>query len=61
MKNDPIVEEVRRIREELAARFDFDVKAIFADMQKRQAALGDRLVLQRKKQSSGSSSERRLD
>jgi hypothetical protein len=41
---DPIVAEVHRIREMLAARFHFDVDAIFADMQTRQAALGDGLV-----------------
>lgn len=29
---DPIVEEVRRIREEHAAQFDFDIDAIFADL-----------------------------
>jgi len=28
----------------LAAKFNFDIDAIFADMQKRQSALGDRLV-----------------
>ena len=44
MWEDPIVAEVHRIREMLAARFDFDIDAIFADMQARQAALGDRLV-----------------
>jgi len=44
MWEDPIVTEVRRVREELAARFNFDVKAIFADMRNRQAALGKRLV-----------------
>jgi hypothetical protein len=44
MREDPIVAEVRRIREELAARFGFDVKAIFADLRSRQAALGERLV-----------------
>jgi hypothetical protein len=44
MWEDPIVGEVHRIREMLAANFNFDVDAIFADMQKRQAALGDRLV-----------------
>jgi hypothetical protein len=44
MWEDPIVAEVRRVREELAARFNYDVKAMFADMRKRQAALGDRLV-----------------
>lgn len=44
MWEDPIVAEVHRIREELAAKFNFDVKAIFADLRKRQAALGSRLV-----------------
>jgi hypothetical protein len=44
MWEDPIVAEVRRIREKLAARFDFDIHAMFADMRKRQAALGSRLV-----------------
>ena len=32
MSEDPIVQEVRRIREEHAARFDDDLKAIFADL-----------------------------
>lgn len=41
---DPIVAEVRRIREALSARFDFDVSAIFADIQARQSSAGDRLV-----------------
>ena len=44
MWEDPIVSEVRRIREELSAQFNHDVRAIFADMRKRQAALGSRLV-----------------
>ena len=44
MWQDPIVAEVHRTREMLAAKFNFDIDAIFADMQKRQAALGDRLV-----------------
>ena len=30
MVDDPIVVEVRRIREELARKYDFDVAAIFA-------------------------------
>ena len=44
MRDDPIVEEVRKARESLAAKFNFDVDAIFADLQKRQAARGARLV-----------------
>ena len=41
---DPIVAEVRRIREELCAKFNFDLAAIFADIRSRQASAGDRLV-----------------
>jgi hypothetical protein len=49
MWEDPIVAEIHRIREKLAAEFDFDVKAIFADLRKRQVALGTRLVPQKKR------------
>jgi hypothetical protein len=48
MWEDPIVAEVHRIREKLAAQFNFDVEAIFADMQNRQVALGSRLVSRKK-------------
>ena len=41
---DPIVAEVRRIREDLSAKFNFDVSAIFADIRTRQASAGDRLI-----------------
>jgi hypothetical protein len=44
MWEDPIVAEVHRIREQLAAAHNYDVKAMFADMRTREAALGDRLV-----------------
>ena len=44
MHNDPIVEEVHRTREQLAAEFGYDIYAIFADLRKRQCGLGDRLV-----------------
>lgn len=36
MVRDPIVDEVRRIREDLAARHGFDVKAILVASKKRQ-------------------------
>ena len=49
MWDDPIVEDVHRTREKLAAEFGFDVKAIFADLRKRQASLGGRLVPQKKR------------
>jgi hypothetical protein len=44
MWEDPIVAEVHRTREKLAAEFGFDIGAFFADVRKRQAALGERLV-----------------
>lgn len=46
MNDDPIVASVRKIRDELAAAFDYDVHAIFADLRRREAGLGDRLVRQ---------------
>jgi len=49
MWQDPIVEDVHRIREKLAAEFNFDVKAIFADLRKSQASWGGRLVPQKKR------------
>jgi hypothetical protein len=36
MNDDPIVEEVRRIRDELARAFNYDIHAICADLRKRQ-------------------------
>jgi hypothetical protein len=49
MWEDPIVAEVYRTREKLAAEYNFDVAAFFADLRKRQAALGGRLVQQKKR------------
>ena len=44
MWEDPIVAEVHRAREQLAAQCNFDVAAFFSDLRKRQAALAGRLV-----------------
>ena len=44
MLDDPIVAEVRRIREELARQCDFDVAVIFANLRERQKTAGQRLV-----------------
>ena len=52
MWEDEILEELHRIREEHAKSFNYDFKAIFADLQKKQAASGRKLVsLQPKQQS----------
>lgn len=44
MWEDPIVAEVHRAREKLAAECNYDITAFFAGLRKRQASLGDRLV-----------------
>ena len=48
MWEDPNVAEVHRTRERLAAQFNFDIAAMFADIRKRQTALGSRLISLRK-------------
>jgi hypothetical protein len=44
MIRDPIVDEVRAIREELSARFEFDIRKIVEDAQQRQAISQSRVV-----------------
>lgn len=44
MPADPIVEEVRQIRDALAAKFNYDVAAIARDAQERQKATGRKVV-----------------
>jgi len=36
MNDDPIVEEVRRVRDKLAGQFNYDIHAIFADLRTRE-------------------------
>jgi hypothetical protein len=38
--NDPIVDEVRRVRDAHAARFNYDLDAIFQDIKKREKESG---------------------
>lgn len=44
MQDDPVVDEVRRIRYAYAKRFGFDLRAIVADLRKKEGAHPDRLV-----------------
>ena len=44
MLNDPIVEEIRRFRDEHAARFNYDLDAIFDDIKRSEKELGRPLV-----------------
>ena len=41
---DPIVEEVRKVRQEHAVRFNYDLKAIAEDLRQRQAGSGHNVV-----------------
>ena len=49
MWEDPIVAEVHRAREKLAADCNYDIEAFFAGVRKRQALLGARLIPQKKR------------
>jgi hypothetical protein len=40
MWEDPIVAEIRKIREEHAARFNYDLQAIFRDLKEQEAKSG---------------------
>lgn len=42
--NDPIVDEVRSVRDAHAARFNYDLKAIFLDIKKREKERGLKFV-----------------
>ncbi len=44
MIHDPIVDEVRAIREQLAAQCDFDIRKIIEDAQRRQTTFGWKIV-----------------
>jgi len=59
MKNDPIVEEVRKYREANAARFGFDVRKIAEDAFSRQAQSGHRVVDLSKNAGRAASAKRR--
>lgn len=43
--NDEIVEEVREIRDKHAAKFDYDISAICADIRRKQKEGGRKVVL----------------
>ena len=44
MKDDPIVEEVRRIKEEIAAQYGYDVRKLGEALKRRQAEGGRNVV-----------------
>lgn len=44
MIKDPIVEEVRKVRDEYAKKFNYDLDAICRDLQKKQGQPGKKVV-----------------
>jgi hypothetical protein len=42
--SDPIVDEVRRVREAYAARFNYDLRAIYRDLKEQEKRSGRKLV-----------------
>ena len=44
MQNDPVVDEIRRIRHAYAKRFGFDLRAMVADLRRKEQQHPDRLV-----------------
>jgi len=44
MTKDPIIDEIRRHRQEIAKKFNYDLRAIAADARKRQKTKGKKVV-----------------
>lgn len=44
MQDDPIVEEVRKVREAYAAKFNYDLAAIFQDLKRQERESGRTFV-----------------
>ncbi len=42
--NDPVVEEIRKYRDQYAARFNYDLAAICKDLREREATCGREVV-----------------
>ncbi|HSE88651.1 MAG TPA: hypothetical protein VLJ79_20700 [Candidatus Binatia bacterium] len=49
MRPDPIVDEVRKVREAHAAKFNYDLSAICADLKKKEKDSGHPVVSRRPK------------
>jgi hypothetical protein len=58
---DHIVQEVRKAREQLASKFDFNLHAIFTDIRERQKALGVRLISRAKESEPKHSADKAAD
>ena len=60
-KDDPIVAEIRAIRDEYAARHGYDVTRIFADIEMRQKESGRNYVRYPSRPASRKPSQRQID
>lgn len=60
MVQDEIIEKIHRVREEYSRSFNHDLKAIFADLQKRQAESGKTFVDLSRQQSSSTRWSRQI-
>jgi hypothetical protein len=49
MCEDPIVAEVRKIRQKIAAKFNYDIRAICEDARKRERTSGHKIVSPRRR------------
>lgn len=56
MRKDPIVEEVRRLREAYAQQFNFDLDALAKDLKKQESEPGRAVVSRKPRTPSGRSS-----
>jgi hypothetical protein len=57
MWRDEIVEEVRKARDEYAAKFNYDIRAIARDMRERQERSGETIVRLKSKKTEEKSTE----
>ena len=61
MWTDPIVEETRRIRDEHAKRFDYNVRAIFEDLKRFEQSLATSVTLSEAKQKTSGRQRKELE
>lgn len=60
MKDDPIVSDVRKAREEISARFSGDMAKIYAYFKEEEQKLGRKVTLTRKQKRKSASSKSHL-
>lgn len=61
MRADPIVEEIRREREAYAAKFNFDLEAIYQDIKRQELESGHEIVTLPSKRRAAEAEEKQLE